>query len=310
MKKLSENALIEWIRRRTPRDRRVRVGIGDDAAVVRGLDGADAVLKTDMIIENVHFDRRTSRPEDWGYKAVAVNLSDMAAMGAEPLYALAAVGLPSDTRPAAAQAIQRGMERAMRPAGVRLVGGDTCRAERVTIAVFLVGRVPRKRGKMILRSGAKPGDALFVTGPLGGSLRSGRHLRFVPRLSESRFLTRHYRVNAMMDLSDGLAKDLRQMGAASGVGFEVFEKSLPLHRDAAGRGASAAFLDGEDFELLFALSPREAARLERDPRVRRNRFTFYRIGRAWSSTQGFQRTTSDGRHQPFPAAPDHHFGTR
>lgn len=309
MKHLSEETLIEWIRRRTPADTRVRVGIGDDAAVVRAT-GDDMVLKTDMIVENVHFTRKTSTPEEWGYKAMAVNLSDMAAMGAEPLYALAAVGLPRGTTPRQAQAIHYGMERAMRLSGVRLVGGDTCRSERVTIAVFMVGRARGKRGKIILRSGAQPGDTLFVTGRLGGSLRSGRHLRFMPRLKESEFLTRHYRPTAMMDVSDGLAKDLRQMGEASGTGFEIFEKSFPLHRDAEKRGISAAFLDGEDFELLFTLRPGEAKRLERDARARKSRFTFYRIGKAVSQRQGFTRITAHGQHKPFPSAPDHHFGSR
>ncbi len=307
MKRLTETSLIDWIRRRTPRDARVPVGIGDDAAVVRTPAGQDLVLKTDMIVENVHFTRKTSRPEDWGYKAMAVNLSDLAAMGAEPLYALAAVGLPRGTRTADAQAIQRGMERAMRLAGVRLVGGDTCRAERVTIAVFAAGAV--KRGKMLLRSGARAGDALFVTGRLGGSLASGRHLRFKPRLAESRFLAAHYRVKAMMDVSDGLSKDLRLMGAESRVGFRIFEKALPLHPDVRRRGADAAFLDGEDFELLFTLGAAEAARLERDPRVRRAKFAFHRIGAAVPQPQGFHIVTSDGKHRPFPTAPDHHFGS-
>lgn len=334
MKRLSETSLIDWIRRRTPADPRVRIGIGDDAAVVRGAErdrpGGELVLKTDMIVENVHFTRKTSGPEDWGYKAIAVNLSDMAAMGAEPLYALAAVGLPKGTTVSQAQSIHRGMERAMKLAGVRLVGGDTCRADRITIAVFMVGRALRKSGKMtphrptpektgasrsrsfsrnafILRSGARTGDALFVTGRLGGSLRSGRHLRFKPRLAESRFLTENYPVTAMMDVSDGLAKDVRQIGDASGVGFEIFEKSVPLHRDVAGRGMSAAFLDGEDFELLFTLAPADADRLERDGRARRSRFSFRRIGRAVSKRLGYQRITSDGKHRPFPAAPDHHF---
>lgn len=318
-RRLFEASLIDWIRRRTPADPRVPIGIGDDAAVVCGAGlkrGADElVLKTDMIVENVHFTRRTSRPDEWGYKAVAVNLSDMAAMGAEPLYALAAVGLPKDTSAAQARAIHRGMERAMKLAGVRLVGGDTCRAERVTIAVFMLGRARRKKGKMasgkrwILRSGAREGDVLFVTGRLGGSLRSGRHLRFVPRLAESRFLTENYHVTAMMDVSDGLAKDVREIGGASGVGFEIFEKSVPLHRDAAENGVSAAFLDGEDFELLFTLAPADADRLERDPRVRRNNFMFRRIGRAVPKRQGYQRITPHGRREPFPAAPDHHFGS-
>jgi thiamine-monophosphate kinase len=312
MKRLTEDGLIDWIRRRTPeaaaRRAGVKIGIGDDAAVVRCPDGTDLVLKTDMIVENIHFTRKTSRPEDWGYKAMAVNLSDLAAMGAAPRYALAAVGLPRGTRARDAQAIQRGMERAMRLGGVSLVGGDTCRSERVTLAVFVAGSV--KRGKMILRSGARPGDVLFVTGKLGGSLASGRHLKFVPRLAESDFLTRHYRVNAMMDISDGLAKDLRQLGAASGAGIEIFEKSVPLHRDVLSRGADAAFLDGEDFELVFALGPREAARLERDPRPRRRKFTFYRIGRVVHEKKGFTRVTQHGTHRPFPPAPDHHFGPR
>lgn len=307
MKTFTETGLIDWVRNRTPRDARVPVGIGDDAAVVRMPAGRELVLKTDMIVEDVHFTRKDSRPEDWGYKAVAVNLSDLAAMGAEPLYALAAIGAPRGTKAEDVRALHRGMERAMRLAGVRLVGGDTCRADKFMIAVFMAGSV--KRGKMLLRSGVRPNDALFVTGALGGSLASGRHLRFRPRLAESRYLAEHYRVRAMMDLSDGLAKDLRHMGRESGVGFEIDEAALPVHRDARPRGTLAALTDGEDFELLFALSPSDAARLERDPRVRRRSFAFHRIGKAVPKQQGYRLITCDGTYRPFPPAPDHHFGS-
>jgi thiamine-monophosphate kinase len=190
---------------------------------------------------------------------------------------------------------------------VLLVGGDTCRAERVTIAVLMVGAA--KRGRIVSRGGARPGDAVFVTGPLGGSLASGRHLKFKPRLDASRFLTGRYRVRAMMDLSDGLAKDLRDLGKASGVGIELDEKSIPLNPDVRRRGVMAAFLDGEDFELVFALPPNEAARLERDAAARRNKLLFYRMGRVVLKKQGFTFITADGKRKPFPPFADHHFGS-
>jgi len=305
VKRLSETGLIDWIRRRTPKDARVTVGIGDDAAVVRG--SRRMVLKTDMIVENVHFTRKNSKPEDWGYKAMAVTLSDLAAMGAVPEYALAAVGLPKDLGPADAQAVHRGMEKAMRLANVRLVGGDTCRAERVTIAVFVAGSF--KSGKMALRSGARPGDALFVTGRLGGSLASGRHLRPVPRLKESEYLMRRFRVRAMMDLSDGLAKDLRLLCAESGVGAELDARRIPVHPDARGRGVAAALLDGEDFELLFALGPKDAERLERGRGAAGGRMRFTRIGHIVPKQQGFTILSSHGEREKLPPAPDHHFGS-
>lgn len=305
MKKLSEAGLIDWIRKKSPADARVLVGIGDDAAVVRG--SAQMVFKTDMIVENVHFKRRGTKPEDWGYKAAAVNLSDMAAMGAKPQYALAAVGLPADLSPACAKAIHRGMMRALGAFGVALVGGDTCRSERITIAVFMAGSI--NRGKMFLRSGASPGDALFVTGKLGGSLRSGRHLRFVPRIRESEFLAKHYPVRAMMDISDGLAKDLRLLAVESGTGAELEAARIPVHADAARRGVSAALTDGEDFELLFALNPAEALRLERDRAAGRLGMRFYRIGRLLPLKKGFTIIGSDGTRQNLPPAPDHHFGS-
>ncbi|MBP9733739.1 MAG: thiamine-phosphate kinase [Candidatus Omnitrophica bacterium] len=305
MKKMTEAGLIDWIRKASPADSRVLVGIGDDAAVVRG--SAQMAFKTDMIIENVHFERRGSRPEDWGYKAAAVNLSDMAAMGAKPEYALAAVGLPADMSPNCARAIHRGMMRALGAFGVALVGGDTCRSERITIAVFMAGSI--NRGKMFLRSGGSSGDVLFVTGKLGGSLRFGRHLRFVPRIRESEYLAKHYQVRAMMDISDGLAKDLRLLGAESGTGAELETARIPVHSDAGRRGVSAALLDGEDFELLFALKDVQARRLERDRAAGRLGMRFYRIGRLVPKKQGFTLIGTDGTRQNIPPAPDHHFGS-
>ncbi len=203
---------------------------------------------------------RRVTPAQWiGWKALAANISDIAAMGGEPLCAVVSLGLPPTTPIAFVDALYDGLARCARRYGVAIVGGDTVRAARVTIDVAILGAVDRRH--LALRSGARVGDALFVTGRLGGSLASGRHARFTPRVREARQLVRRIRVHAMMDLSDGLASDLWQMSRASRVVLRVEAARIPVSR--AGRTVAHALNDGEDFELLFAVGPRDVPRVPR-----------------------------------------------
>ena len=255
---LGEIALIRRLRRRLGGPApSVLVGIGDDAAVLRGRRNIHRLLASDMLVEGVHF-RRATTPAKWiGWKALACNVSDIAAMGGVPEASVVSLGLPARTPMAFVEGVYDGLARCGRQFGVSIVGGDTVRAPVVIIDVAILGSV--KRSQLVLRSGARTGDRLFVTGHLGGSLSSGRHATFVPRLEQAQWLVRHLTVHAMIDLSDGLASDLWQVARASGVTLQVREADIPASR--AAKTVWHALMDGEDFELLFAVPSRTARRV-------------------------------------------------
>jgi thiamine-monophosphate kinase len=247
----------------------VQTAAGDDCAVVRAPGAAEfQLLKTDCVLEGVHFAAGTE-PARVGWKAICRPLSDIAAMGGQPRYALVTLALAAGTSVAFAKGVYRGIARAAREFGVVVVGGETARSPGPCfISVCIVGTVPRRR--CVLRGGGRVGDRLYVTGRLGGSLPSGRHLRFRPRLAEGQWLAANFRISAMMDLSDGLAADLPRLARASGTGFHLQREAVPR---APGCSAEQALGDGEDYELLFALAPGKAAPLEKlwrrqFPRVR------------------------------------------
>jgi len=300
--RMNEQRLIRWIRKEAGAFP-VPSGIGDDAAVVRASRDKDWLLKTELLVEGVHFDPRSSKEAQWGYKALMCNVSDIAAMGGRPRFALIAVGIPERYSLARAKRIFRGIKRASRLCGVRIVGGDTSRSEVVVLSVSVVGEVDK--GKAVTRRGARVGDLIFVTGPLGGSMTSGRHLRFMPRLRESRFLMRHFRPHAMIDVSDGLSKDLGLLASESGVGIRVIESAIPLSRQVSHVGS--AFIDGEDFELIFTLGLSQGTALLKSPRPKRLGFVFYPIGRVVRRQLGNRLVDLHGRVKPFPPAKDHHF---
>lgn len=265
---MPERDLIRWIRGRLGnRGGRIVVDSGDDAAVVR-FGRSDVLFKTDSVIDGVHFDGRTARPEEIGHKAIARPLSDIAAMGCLPTFAVAAVMAPRGISERYLRRLYVGMERTAAAFGTAIVGGDvSSHPGKLAVSVALLGEPAGLRP--VRRRGARVGDAIAVTGPLGGSLL-GRHLRFTPRVREGRELNRRFELHAMIDLSDGLAVDLRHLCGESGVGAVVDEARIPVARDAArlgrrnGRPALLhALTDGEDYELLFALPRGEGRRLER-----------------------------------------------
>jgi thiamine-monophosphate kinase len=231
---------------------------GDDCAVVRAAlrGGKYLLLKSDCVIEGRHFQPDTPAAQV-GWKALARPLSDIAACAGRPLHALITIALPGDTTTARARGIYRGLGRCAAEFGVLIVGGETARTDGpVMIAVSLTGEVAPKR--CCLRSAGKAGDALFVTGRLGGSLATGHHLNFRPRLSEARWLAKNFKIRAMMDLSDGLGADLPRLALASGVGFQIDPEALPR---ADGVTPEQAMHDGEDYELLFSLPAADALEL-------------------------------------------------
>jgi thiamine-monophosphate kinase len=257
---LGENAAIARLARQLPAGGKgVRVAIGDDCAVVRVRRQCafELLLTSDPVIEGAHFDATTA-PEDIGRKALGRALSDIAAMGGEPLWALVDVAASRDLPAVKLERIYRGLGRCAARYGVAVVGGDLSKGPALELHVFAVGRAPV--GTALLRSGARPGDVLFVTGALGGS-RAGKHLHFVPRLAEGRWLRAGRWATALMDVSDGLAADLPRLLAASGAGAVVDLGALPIapaaRRIKDGRPPlDHALNDGEDFELLFTIPAR------------------------------------------------------
>ena len=225
-------------------------GAGDDCAVVRmpGTD-TDQVLTTDPIVEGVHF-LPGEKPERVGNKAAGRVLSDIAAMGARPQWLLVNVIAPPELDFSVLEGIYRGMTACCGRFGAAIVGGDLARGATLELHVFGTGTVPV--GEALLRSGASAGDAIYVTGPLGCS-REGRHLDFTPRVEEGIFLLETGVVGAMMDISDGLATDLRHIMEQSGTGAELAAGQIPMTGT-----LEQALYDGEDYELLFTL-PRERA---------------------------------------------------
>ncbi|MBI2154720.1 MAG: thiamine-phosphate kinase [Candidatus Rokubacteria bacterium] len=278
VQRLGERGLIQRIRRRvggvTPG---VSAGIGDDAAVLQPTPGAWLLATTDLVIEDVHFRRRSAGPADIGWKAMAVNLSDIAAMGGAPRFALVALACPEETEVEEIDLFYEGLTAAAAPHGVAVVGGDTAASPGGWIVnVTLLGEMT---GAPRLRSGARPGDVIAVVGTLGRSaaglavLEAGRrpnlpadvlddvaqaHLRPVARVAEGKWLGTRDGVHAMIDLSDGLATDLGHIATESGVAARVDLTCLPV---AASARAVAEVLGldplelaargGEDYELLF-----------------------------------------------------------
>jgi thiamine-monophosphate kinase len=231
-----------------PADARVRLGPGDDAAILHAPDGDIAVAK-DVLIDGVHFELTSCGGAAAAHKALAVNLSDLAAMAAQPLGFLVGVVLPQPAEASLFAEVMTGFREAARAFDCPLLGGDTNAARGpLVLSVTVLGRA----GPLgfATRAGALAGDALSVTGPLGGS-GAGRHLSPQPRLAAGMLLQTQGIAHALMDLSDGLSRDLPRLCAASGVGALLAAESIPIHADAAG-DLDRALHEGEDFELLVA----------------------------------------------------------
>lgn len=258
LSQLGEDATIKRLLRHAATNPGLLQGPGDDCAVVRGDDHWDLLLKTDAVIEGVHFPAGTP-PELIGRKALARAISDIAAMGGLPEHALITL-LAHPGRPVEQlEGIYSGLNLLASDFGISLAGGETSSLphEGLVLSIALTGRV--EAGRAILRSGGSPGDILCVSGQLGGSFASGRHLSFTPRVALARWLiSQDLSPSAMMDLSDGLGTDLPRLAAASHCGYHVFLNRLPCHEHI---DISHAVSDGEDYELLFTLPPASWTRL-------------------------------------------------
>lgn len=332
LRDLGEFGLIQRIRgRRRLRGREIIVGIGDDAAVVKPRPGMLSLLTVDTLVEGVHFDLRLATPEQIGWKALAVNLSDIAAMAGIPRAFLVSLGVSRRTPLLTVDGIYSGLLRAGRRFGVPLAGGDTVASPIISISVTVWGEV--ERGRATLRSGARVGDSIYVTGDLGASsagllwLRGKRglpvnpssravvrkHLLPVPRLKEARLLTESLRVHGLIDISDGLASDLSHICTESGVGARIHESLIPVSpatarvAQAFGKDPLDLALDGgEDYELLFTVAPREAGKAV-DLFSRSARVSVTRIGKIIRAKAGILRVNEQGEMFPLPARGYDHF---
>ncbi len=238
----------------------VRVGIGDDAAILRGGE-SDLLLTSDMLVDGTHFRLGEVEPERIGRKALCVNLSDIAAMAGLPVAAVVSLALPRSTPDELVERLYAGICRAARQFGCPVVGGDTVGTDGpLAIAIAVLGRT--EPGRAVLRSGARPGDRLLVTGSLGGS-GSGKQFDFVPRLLEARYLNQHGPLRALIDVSDGLALDAYRVAKASGVRLVLRAEAIPVasHVRTLPDALDRALYDGEDFELLGVVAPGSVSEL-------------------------------------------------
>ena len=274
LRQIGEDRLLARLMPPGTKSKDVIIGAGDDCAVVRSpRESALILLKTDCVIEGIHFFSRHDA-NAVGWKAMMRSLSDFAAMAGVPQFALVTLVAPPTKTVVWATNLCAGLRKAAGKFGVQIVGGETSATRGpAMISVSVIGMVEKNR--WVSRSGGKAGDELFVTGKLGGSIR-GKHLRFVPRIREARWLTKNFRIHAMIDLSDGLGADLPRLARASGLGFEVDENVLPRNRDCT---IEQAINNGEDYELLFAISPRQSKKLQASWKRTFPKLLLTRIGR-------------------------------
>jgi thiamine-monophosphate kinase len=315
-------------------------GIGDDAAVITSQADQWTVLTTDLLTEGIHFDLRTATMADIGFRAAVANLSDIAAMGATPQYLLAALAIPRTGSRLHVLQLYRGMMAACRPHHVQLIGGDTSGSGGGWfLSLTLIGTVPPR--KALFRSGARIGDHLYVTGSIGDALAGlrllneppprvkrhlrtaalstrhrkfliGRHLRPTARIAEGRWLSTHRFATSAIDISDGLSGDLRHICEESQVGVELDLGALPLSTACRAYATSRkldpvdlALTGGEDYELLFTVSPRQRSRLERSA-VERG-FSLARIGTIHPFRFGIQALSPHGRRHRLANTSYEHF---
>lgn len=322
----SETEFVRWLQRRSPR-RGARLGIGDDAALVGVARGHDLILTTDLSLEDIHFLRAVHPPRSVGHRALARSLSDIAAMGGTPRFALVSLAISKRTTRAWLQEFYAGLQALAKRFGVAVIGGDTAAVpERTAVDVVLTGEV--RRGKALLRSGARPGDQIFVSGRLGLSalglrLLSARradlrrspqsveavqaHLYPVPQCALGRYLSEKRLASALIDLSDGLSTDLGHLVEASGVGARVWESLIPAPEVSAPHLAlgvsplELALHGGEDYQLLFSVPPRKASLIPREFRG----LPLHRIGEI-TRRKALLLVRANGQQEPLrPAGYDH-----
>lgn len=324
LSRLGEFGLIERLRQSAIKSRDVRLGIGDDAAWVRAK--SDSWLVTaDLLLEGIHFDLQWISFHDLGYKSLAVNLSDIAAMGGVPAYLILSLGIPAHFDSAQIEDFYRGVKSLAAVSKIALIGGDTSVANSLVISVCVIGHAPYRP---ISRGGARVADDIYVTGTLGDSALGlellktkpfrrlkgvapqlfERHRRPTPRLAAGALLARKQLATAMIDLSDGLLQDLGHICKASGVGARIWEEKLPIsaaYKEAAAKaGKRYALSGGEDYELLFCARPIDRDRVQKVGRQARVLVT--RIGTCVPARHGISVLDLSGKaRKPSTRGHDH-----
>jgi len=268
----SEFALIELLKKRIPRKLQGPYGIGDDAAILPGKGQERWLLTTDALVEGIDFTRaKMTPPELVGRKALAVNLSDIAAMGGVPYACVISLGIPPKLNERWLQQFYAGLVDLAKRYHTLCVGGDISRAREFFVSIALLGKVRLRQ--LVTRHGAKPGDWIMVTGRLGGSIL-GRHLKFEPRIREAQFLVRRFHPTAMIDISDGFLQDLKHILKESRAGARLEITQIPISADAKRlakgnpqKALEHALTDGEDFELIFTVPNSKKDELRRSWRA-------------------------------------------
>jgi thiamine-monophosphate kinase len=310
---IGEFGLIKSIKRKIfSKDQRVLVNIGDDAAVIKTSANRHLILTTDTLVEKVHFDLRYFTFEEVGWKTMTANLSDIAAMGGLPKYALVTIGLPQYVQAEDVLSMYRGMKKIAQKYDCKIIGGDTTLSPRnLFVTIALLGEV--EAGLFVKRTGAQKGDLICVTGNLGESLaglgylkKYGRgnlllvrkHLQPYPRIPQARILVRSLKMTSMIDISDGLSSELFHLTGENHLGAVVYEDRIPLSLTCKKLASllnlsplSLALSSGEEYELLFTINKRELKRVNSIKR----KVNLSIIGEVMDQSQGMRLVQSSGR---------------
>jgi len=297
LNKIGEFGLIERFRKNIKTDSSVIVGSGDDCAVLEFDKNNYQLFTCDMIVEGVDFTLKDNLYLV-GRKALGISLSDIAACGGIPRWAVVSLGLPKNSTVKDMDKLSQGLFDLAKEYKVNIVGGDISSAPKLTIDVSLIGIVKKKN--LVLRSGAKAGDVIVVSGTLGGSIK-GKHLKFIPRVKEANFLVNSFKVNAMIDISDGLLQDLSHILKQSKVGAAIFEPLIP--KDKECKDSQDALAGGEDFELLFTMSRHDVLKLA----GKNNNFYFKPIGQVMPEGFGLKVFDKDNNIIKLPVKGFEHF---
>lgn len=295
--KIGEFGLIERFKKRIKTDSSVIVGSGDDCAVIEFNRDNYFLFTSDAIVEGGDFTISTA-PYLVGRKALAVAISDIAACAGIPRYGLVTMGIPKSTPLIKIDKISQGIFDLAKEYSINIVGGDITRAKQLFIDISILGYVEKKL--LVLRKGACQRDIIFVSGRLGGSI-FGKHLEFSPRVKEARFLVKNFKVNSMIDISDGLVQDLNHILEQSRQGALLYEELIPLNKQA--RGINDALYGGEDFELVFTLPLQEARKLI----LGKQKFKFWPIGEIRDKKQGLRFLDKKGRERTLKIKGFRHF---
>lgn len=255
LKDIGEFGLIKRFQKKIKINSSVVKGSGDDCAVLKLNKNSYQLFTCDMLVEGVDF-LKTADLRLVGRKALAVSISDIAACGGTPQHAVVALGLSGKMQVHQIDCLAKGLLDLAGKFNINIVGGDISASSKLIIDVSILGVV--QKNKLCLRQGARAGDLIMVTGEFGGAIK-GKHLKFTPRLKEAQFLVNNFKINAMIDVSDGLAADLGHILKQSSVGAVLYESLIPLSKQA--KGMEEALCSGEEFELLFTASRGQANKI-------------------------------------------------